>query len=185
MDALSIHPLAGVPVNHTELENGQADAAEDSRSNLVNTWTGLLPSHSQIAPWSQSSVCMPIVCLRRNCLPHVCLKSPDSACLRARSFHGKDPSKNKKDKRFRKIAEEQERKRRTMSAIGEDHALSRLAAVQEQSATPYLVRLLSKYQSHMQCRLSRHPFSTTVDRTVGISSARHGSAQGSVLMAGK
>ena len=26
-----------------------------------------------------------------------------------------------------------------MSAIGEDHALSRLAAVQEQSATPYLV----------------------------------------------
>ena len=27
-----------------------------------------------------------------------------------------------------------------MSAIGEDHALSRLAAVQEQSATPYLVR---------------------------------------------
>ena len=57
-----------------------------------------------------------------------------------RSFHGKDPSKNKKDKRFRKIAEEQERKRRNMSAIGEDHALSRLAAVQEQTATPYLVR---------------------------------------------
>ena len=56
-----------------------------------------------------------------------------------RSFHGKDPSKNKKDKRFRKIAEEQERKRRTMSAIGDDHALSRLAAVQEQSARPYLV----------------------------------------------
>ena len=69
-----------------------------------------------------------------------CLQRPDRACLHACSFHGKDPSKNKKDKRFRKIAEEQERKRRTMSAIGEDHALSRLAAVQEQSATPYLVR---------------------------------------------
>lgn len=34
-----------------------------------------------------------------------------------------------------------------MSAIGEDHALSRLAAVQEQSATPYLVR---NSQSYMQ-----------------------------------
>ncbi len=82
---------------------------------------------------------MSMICLRRNHLPRVCLKKPDDVCLRARSFHGKDPSKNKKDKRFRKIAEEQERKRRTMSAIGEDHALSRLAAVQEQSATPYLV----------------------------------------------
>ena len=64
----------------------------------------------------------------------------DVSALLLRSFHGKDPSKNKKDKRFRKVQEEQERKRRTMSAIGEDHALSRLAAVQEQSATPYLVR---------------------------------------------
>ena len=70
---------------------------------------------------------------------HGCLKNPDTTFLRSRSFHGKDPSKNKKDKRFRKIAEEQERKRRTMSAMSEDHALSRLAAVQEQSATPYLV----------------------------------------------
>ena len=64
----------------------------------------------------------------------------DNGALSLCSFHGKDPSKNKKDKRFRKVQEEQERKRRTMSAIGEDHALSRLAAVQEQSATPYLVR---------------------------------------------
>jgi len=57
-----------------------------------------------------------------------------------RSFHGKDPSKNKKDKRFRKIQEEQERKRRN---TGDDLAVSRLAAVQEQTATPYLVRSAS------------------------------------------
>ena len=48
--------------------------------------------------------------------------------MHACSFHCKDLSKNKK-----------ERKRRTMSAIGEDNALSRLAAVQEQSASPYPV----------------------------------------------
>jgi len=65
------------------------------------------------------------------CLQHVYL----------RSFHGKDPSKNKKDKRFRKIQEEQERKRRN---TGDDLAVSRLAAVQEQTATPYLVRNASQ-----------------------------------------
>jgi hypothetical protein len=59
----------------------------------------------------------------------------------ARRFHGMDPSRNKKDRKFRKVAEEQERKRRAMSgAAADDSSLSRIQAVQQATAAPYLVR---------------------------------------------
>ena len=60
--------------------------------------------------------------------------------MRMRRFHGIDPSRNKKDKKFRKVAEEQERKRRAMSEANATSSFSRMQAVQAATATPYLVR---------------------------------------------
>lgn len=58
-----------------------------------------------------------------------------------RRFHGINPSKNKQDKRFKKIAEEREKKKRLMGGgDDEDNPTARMHAVQEQTATPYLVR---------------------------------------------
>ncbi|BDA45958.1 probable U4/U6.U5 tri-snRNP-associated protein 1 at N-terminal half [Coccomyxa sp. Obi] len=55
-------------------------------------------------------------------------------------FHGIFPSKNKQDKRFKKIAEEREKMKRALGAgDGEDNTVARMHAVQEQTATPYLV----------------------------------------------
>ncbi len=59
-----------------------------------------------------------------------------------RRFHGINPSKNKQDKRFKKIAEEREKKKRLMGAGDDsDNPTARMHAVQEQTATPYLVRI--------------------------------------------
>ena len=55
-------------------------------------------------------------------------------------FHGIFPSKNKQDKRFKKVAEEREKMKRALGAAdGEDTSVTRMHAVQEQTATPYLV----------------------------------------------
>ncbi|CAL8462106.1 g1637 [Coccomyxa elongata] len=55
-------------------------------------------------------------------------------------FHGIFPSKNKQDKRFKKVAEEREKMKRALGAgDGDDNSVARMHAVQEQTATPYLV----------------------------------------------
>lgn len=61
-------------------------------------------------------------------------------CAVGGRFHGITPSKNKQDKRFKKVAEDLERKKRLMgTGGGEEGTIARLHAVQEQTATPYLV----------------------------------------------
>lgn len=62
-------------------------------------------------------------------------------------FHGKPPSKNKQDKRFKKIMEEQERKRRAMSDIDESHTVSKQLKEQERTATPYVVCLFANFST--------------------------------------
>eukprot|EP00884_Botryococcus_braunii_P021222 jgi/Botrbrau1/7784/Bobra.0159s0212.1 len=54
-------------------------------------------------------------------------------------FHGKEPSKNKQEKRLRKIHEDMEQKRLASSEQPEHSSLKRLHAIQEVTATPYLV----------------------------------------------
>lgn len=55
-------------------------------------------------------------------------------------FHGIPPSKNTQDKRARKLAEEVARKRGSAAEAPDGHdALGRQQALQQQTATPYLV----------------------------------------------
>lgn len=76
-------------------------------------------------------------------------------CLwgRLRRFHGIFPSKNKQDKRFKKVAEEREKMKRALGAgDGDDNSVARMHAVQEQTATPYLVRHKYQHVNGVCCR---------------------------------
>lgn len=80
-----------------------------------------------------------------------------------RRFHGINPSKNKQDKRFKKIAEEREKKKRLMGGgDDEDNPTARMHAVQEQTATPYLVRL------HVILMMFAAAFRSAANRAPGV-----------------
>ena len=80
-------------------------------------------------------------CQRECWLVHRGMAARLMAVPPTRRFHGIDPSRNKKDRKFRKVAEEQERKRRAMSDAGAESNFDRIQAVQRATAAPYLVRL--------------------------------------------
>ena len=72
---------------------------------------------------------------------HVPLVRPAEACSGSPlRFHGIPPSKNKQDKRARKLAEEVSKKRSNAAEVPEgENTIERVAALQQQAAAPYLV----------------------------------------------